>query len=276
MRIPDRRQSGSGRCLLNLLCLRSGDLFSFLGGFFMQHMARSFCRYYTINHPLYIKRHEDEKAGMLANSYSLVDNSRYDYSKPFAEQVNDLKKKQFPPRDALLMGKTNTIMKNIGMAPLPMTLNQKHANLMLDDTSDPDHSLGEQFLKSLPSILEKPIAVISSQSNPQNSLVFIVEYIHNGKPVVAPIYIEGLSRQNKIEIDANAVTGSHAKGNAVSKLLSDALIEEEKGNVSVFYINKKEAQSLPHRAGVPMPWGSVGDGLIHNINDEGSPVKTSI
>ena len=25
-----------------------------------------------------------------------------------------------------------------------------------------------------------------------------------------------------------------------------------------------------------MPWGSVGDGLIHNINDEGSPVKTSI
>ena len=83
----------------------------------------------------------------------------------------------------------------------------------------------------------------------------------------------GTGRQNGAVIDSNHVASPHGKGNAITKLLSDALKKENAGKTGVYYINKTEAQDLCARTGVQFPGTAAQDGLIHSIFDAGSPVN---
>ena len=82
----------------------------------------------------------------------------------------------------------------------------------------------------------------------------------------------GTGRQNGAVIDSNHVVSPHGKGNAITKLLSDALKKENAGKTGVCCI-KTEAQDLCARAGLQLPGSAAQDGLIHSIFDAGSPVN---
>jgi hypothetical protein len=54
----------------------------------------------------------------------------------------------------------------------------------------------------------------------------------------------------------------------------DAINDNAAGNTSVFYYNKKEAQSFLHRAGLQLPSAVIPhDGFNHNIRENSSSVK---
>lgn len=82
----------------------------------------------------------------------------------------------------------------------------------------------------------------------------------------------GTGRQNGAVIDSNHVVSPHGKGNAITKLLSDALKKENAGKTGVCCI-KTEAQDLCARAGVQFPGSAAQDGLTYSIFDAGSPVN---
>ncbi len=90
---------------------------------------------------------------------------------------------------------------------------------------------------------------------------------------MAAVRVGGTGRQNGAVIDSNHVASPHGKGNAITKLLSDALKKENAGKTGVYYINKTEAQDLCARTGVQFPGTAAQDGLIHSIFDAGSPVN---
>ncbi len=214
---------------------------------------------------------EEKKTGVRNERYD-----KYDFSKSFSEQIEDYKNGKFPSYDTFVVCKTPEVYEKIGLSALPMTINRTHIDYALNGTKNNDHYLGDT-IKQLPQVLKKPIAIISSQTLPSKSVVVIVSLQHNNKQIIAPIYISGEGRINGLSIDSNAVTSVHARGNAITGLLQNALNEESKGKVGVFYLNKKETIKLMTSQGVIMPQGlSLADGFIHSIHEKGSPVNINV
>lgn len=194
----------------------------------------------------------------------------YDYSTPFIQQVDDLLEGKIPERDALVIGKTPDVLKNIGFSNLPMTINTEHIKNMNRDT---EHVLSRAFMEQLPELIKDPLAVIESKTSPESSTVMLLNAVVNGKPYVAPVYVTSNSRQNGVVIDSNNIATVFRKGNAITKLLTDAIQKENAGETGVYYWKKNEAQNLYARAGVQFPGSAVQDGLIHSILKKDSPVN---
>ena len=210
--------------------------------------------------------------GSNGTRYAL-DTDHYDYSRSFAQQIDDYVAGKFPERDTFVLGKTPDIFQKVGLSALPLTMDQVHVDYALNGTKDADHLMGADLLKNLPSLLEKPVAIIESATHPDNSVVAIVKGEVNGKQLMAAVRVGGRGIQNGATIDSNHVVSPHGKGNAITKLLLDALKKENAGKTGVYYINKTEAQDLCARAGVQFPGTAAQDGLIHSIFDAGSPVN---
>ena len=194
----------------------------------------------------------------------------YDYSTPFIQQVDDLMNGKIPERDALVIGKTPEVLKNIGFSNLPMTINTEHIRNMNRDT---EHVLSRAFMEQLPELIKDPLAVIESKTNTESSTVLLLNAVVNGKPYIAPVYVTSNSRQNGVVIDSNNIATVFRKGNAITKLLTDAIKKENAGETGVYYWKKNEAQNLYARAGVQFPGSAVQDGLIHSILKNDSPVN---
>ena len=75
------------------------------------------------------------------------------------------------------------------------------------------------------------------------------------------------------KIDSNNIATVFRKGNAITKLLTDAIQKENAGKTGVYYWKKTEARDLFESAGVQFPGGSMQDGLIHSILKNDSPVN---
>lgn len=197
----------------------------------------------------------------------------YDYSKPFAEQVDDWMAGRIPQYDTLLIGRTPLLYRQIGLSDVPMTIDQTHLDYMVNGTKNEDHHLGVALVKQLPELLEHPVAVIESATRPGDSVMAIVKGKVNGKQLMAAVRIGGNGVQNGAQIDSNHIVSAQGRGNAVTKLLNDALQKELRGEMGVYYWNKNEALPLIVDSGVQFPGRLINDDLIHSIFDAASPVN---
>ena len=199
--------------------------------------------------------------------------NKYDYTKPFAQQIDDYKHGLIPRGDTLLIGGTPKVYQSIGFNALPMTINTTHVDYALNGTKDADHYMGEAMLKQLPQSIENPIAVFLSNTHDTTSVIALLNFTVNGKQTVAPIVIDGFGFQNNIRIDSNSVTSVYGKNTAI-KQLYEAAINDAKGKFALLYANKKEAVSLLRRAGHQLSGRLIPhDGFYHSIRESASPVK---
>lgn len=201
----------------------------------------------------------------------LGQDSHYDYSKSFAEQVEDWQNGKFPKNDALLVGRTPEVFRRIGLNDLPMTMNQTHVDYAVNGTKE-DHQMSLVMLEHLPELLEHPVAIIESATRPNDSIVAIVDGTINGKNVIVPITIQTTSRANDVQIDANHLASVHGRGN-VENLFKKALQKENADSVGVYYLDKNRASILFGDIRVQFPEISEQAGLIHSIFDAGGSVK---
>ena len=207
-------------------------------------------------------------------SYMISGEGHYDYSKSFAEQIDDYKSNKFPENDTFIIGRTEDVYLQIGFNPLPVTIDQTHIDYALNGTRDTDHFLGETMLKQLPDAIKKPVAIIRSATRP-NRVVALLPFKNNGKTVVVPFQIDGQGINNKKRISSNAVTSVLGKGN-IERQLADALNAERQGKTEVFYWNKKEALSLLQGKGHQLPSSLPRDGFVHSIREKGANVNIKI
>ncbi len=192
----------------------------------------------------------------------------------FSEQVDNISR--IPKNEALVVCGTPDVFTDIGFNWLPMTLNLEHAKDAVQlNPQHPDRYIGKAVLKDLPNALQAPVAIIASNSQSGTSLVAIVELKgKNGKNIIAPVYINGISRTAGIRMDVNAVSSVHERRNAISKLLADAINTEASGNIGVFYVDNKKATQLVRGEGLQLPNSFTSmNGSIHSIYENGSPVK---
>ncbi len=211
---------------------------------------------------------------MLSDAIDTQIETWYDYTKPFAEQVDDYAAGKIKTGDTLIISGTPEVFKSVGFNSLPMTIGTRHIDYALRGTKDADHFWGEESLKELPELLKKPVAIFASETQPDTSVVALLSKEVNGKQAIAPVIIDGFGVQNGIKIDSNAVASVFGKGNSVDKLLYEAIVNEGKGAFSLLYWNKKEAISLLNDRRLQLPAHiKIDDGFIHSILEEGSPVK---
>ena len=203
--------------------------------------------------------------------------SKYDYSKPFAEQIDDWIAGKIPKYDTLIIGATPTAFRKIGFNALPMTINQSHVDYAIYGTKNTEHHIGEALLKQLPSALEQPVAIIASETQKGTSVIALLPFTKDGKTVVAPVYIDGFGIQNTVKIDSNAVTSIYGRKNAVSNLLTKALNDHKSTEPHVFYLDKAKAAALYQGSKVTVPkMPNTSDGFVGSIRDPNSPVKLKI
>ncbi len=198
---------------------------------------------------------------------------RYDYSKSFAEQIDDYNAGIFPHRDTLVVCRTPKVLRKVGLNDLPMTYSIGHLQTIIDGDVE-NHKFGVDLLKHLPEALEDPLAVIASKTQSETSLVVIFDYQYAGDNLIGAVAVDGFGLANGERIDSNAVTTVYSREDAISGLLKEAILEEQSGKIGVFYLKKSEAANLQQRAGVQFPrWLFRNNGFIHSIRDEKSPVN---
>lgn len=229
-----------------------------------------------------VEQHAQSPPG---SSYSIVEPFvdengeyyKYDYSKPFAEQIDDWIAGKIPKYDTLIIGATPTAFRKIGFNALPMTINQSHVDYAIYGTKNTEHHIGEALLKQLPSALEQPVAIIASETQKGTSVIALLPFTKDGKTVVAPVYIDGFGIQNTVKIDSNAVTSIYGRKNAVSNLLTKALNDHKSTEPHVFYLDKAKAAALYQGSKVTVPkMPNTSDGFVDSIRDANSPVKLKI
>lgn len=204
--------------------------------------------------------------------------TKYDYSKPFAEQIDDWIAGKIPKRDTLIVGGTPKVFADIGMPSLPVTINSSHVDYALNGTKDFDHELGKDLLKQLPEAIKNPVAIMTSKTKSSNSIVAMLEIRHNAKQVVVPVGVTGFGYQNGIRIDSNAITSAYGKNYSIAKVLREAIQEESNGQFRLYYLNEKKATALLQGAKVPMPKmpATRNGGFTHSLTEANSPVKLKI
>ena len=205
--------------------------------------------------------------------WSLV--GKYDYSKSFADQINDYKNGLLPVYDTFVVSETPKVWQDIGFNALPVTLNQTHVDYALNGTKDADHEISEADLKKLPEKIKEPIAIIQSQSNPSRAVVFIEMTSKNGKNVVTPVEVDGYGKTNNLRIDSNALASVFGKKNAANQLQT-AIDNTVNGKTELFYWDKKRSLALLQGAGLQLPSGLPQDGFVHSIREPGSLVKAKM
>lgn len=216
-----------------------------------------------------IKENEGRKS---AGTGSMSEIRSYDYSKTFAQQIDDYKAGKFPRNDTLVVCGTPEVFQKIGLNALPMTYTQGHLRDALAN-ADGDH-LGEALLKKLPAAMQDPLAIINSATRP-GRLVAIVEIQGQTRNTIAAVEIDGSGRMHGNIIDANAIASVYNKDNAIRNLLRNAVTSELAGKNSIYYWQKNKAIQRLNGIGVQFPGASsIADGYIHSIRDAGSFVNT--
>ena len=200
---------------------------------------------------------------------------KYDYSKSFADQIDDYKNGLLPVYDTFVVSETPKVWQDIGFNALPVTLNQTHVDYALNGTKDADHEVSEADLKKLPEKIKEPIAIIQSQSNPSRAVVFIEMTSKSGKNIVVPVEVDGYGTTNSITIDSNALASMFGKKNA-PKQLKNAIDNTINGKTELFYWDKKRSLALLHLAGLQLPGNLPQDGFVHSIREPGSFVKAKM
>jgi len=202
---------------------------------------------------------------------------KYDFTKPFAEQVDDWKAGKIEKNDTLVVGSTPEVFQKVGFNALPVTINQTHVDYAINGTKDEEHHIGEPMLKQLPRAMKSPVAIIASESQRGTSVFALLPFIKDAKSVIIPVYIDGFGRQNSIVIDSNAVTSIYEKKNAVTGLLTNAIEKSNNGETTLFYVDKVKAAALYQVARVPMPkMPDTDNGFVASIRDAGSTVKPKL
>lgn len=200
---------------------------------------------------------------------------KYDYSKSFADQIDDYKNGLLPVYDTFVVSETPKVWQDIGFNALPVTLNQTHVDYALNGMKDADHEISEADLKKLPEKIKEPIAIIQSQSNPSRAVVFIEMTSKSGKNIVTPVEVDGYGTTNSITIDSNALASMFGKKNA-PKQLKNAIDNTVNGKTELFYWDKKRSLALLHLAGLQLPGNLPQDGFVHSIREPGSFVKAKM
>lgn len=163
-------------------------------------------------------------------------------TRSFQDQVDELIEGKFPSDSAVYVGKTPSILAEIGFdGNLPMLVTQKHIKDAIAPKNDEihQHGLTVDQVKSIPDKLKSPVMLIDSFKSGSNTVLAVIDEVDpDGCPVVVAIKADGSGRFNGILVDSNFITSMYGR-ERFAKFLERCI----KGN-KLLYVDQKKSQSL--------------------------------
>lgn len=169
---------------------------------------------------------------------------RYSVEKSFSEQVNDVLNGKNRNRNHIYVGKTPSILKQVGLNDKPMLITEGHIkdihHKKVNGISK-YHGLSEETIVKLPYILDNPAIIFDSFSENNSDAICVLSEItdEDGLPILVVIKPDGTGLYNGVHIESNFVLTMFGKDNPQGFLNSI-------GNHidSVLFVNKIRTQDL--------------------------------
>lgn len=101
----------------------------------------------------------------------------YDFTKPFAEQVKDWWKGDFPYGESLIVGGTPELFRKIGFSNLPIMLNNEHMEYFKygkKGDANNEHLFSMEQVQKFPELFADPVAIIDNTSKDRTDRSVIV------------------------------------------------------------------------------------------------------
>ena len=151
------------------------------------------------------------------------------------------------------MRDTPQIFMDMGFSKLPIMTTAKHIKSIYSSKQtdeDHNHDLGE-LIKQIPEKLENPLMVITSKTQPDTSVVVILELTDkNNNAVVVPILLDGTSQRGKI--NAHVMTSAQGRSNAFTELVKNA-VDKRKSRCSKYSLCTKKCGTSSERGRGAIP-----------------------
>ena len=190
-------------------------------------------------------------------------------------------------RGAVLMGYTPEIYRALGMPQIPFVIGSGHVYSVAKTATEAKsenkfhadvhyHGLGDTAVKKLLEAAQDPVMIISAKDvSPKasplrstHSVVSIVEIKTKSASLLLPIEITAERTVDGQRMDVNVLSTAYEK--TAKNLITEAIAQENTGDVGVYYI-KKEAANLIG-AGVQfskrLQEAASSDGIVHRLDEK--------
>ena len=200
--------------------------------------------------------------------YSTRGQTQQELTANYQAEVDSILNMQDTASRQVIVGYTPAVYQELGMPSLPLTIGSGHvysaAKTEAEAQQDGNfrkgvhyHGLGDAAVKNIYSAIQDPVMIIAAKDVSKNatpmrsthSVVAIVDIGTAGKSLLVPIEITAERKVNGIRMDVNTISSVYEK--SVKNLVTEAIAQENSGDIGIFYA-KKEALTLPG-AGVQFP-----------------------
>lgn len=169
--------------------------------------------------------------------YSLRNNNIQTEAENFSRQLDDYATGKLRKDVPLTVGSTPYILERLGAKQLPIIIDQKIIRKILEEK----HGIPVETVKQITNQLHDPVMVFDSATQ-ANSLVVMTELQHEGKTIVAAIYLESEKAHHVV----NEITTIHPRSN-------DHHFMNWIENGLLRYMNKKKSREWFLTRGVQFP-----------------------
>ena len=219
--------------------------------------------------------------------YSLRGQAQQEITKRYQQEVDQVLNAPYADSRQLVVGYTPSVYQELGMPSLPLTIGSGHvystAKTEAQARQDGNykrgvhyHGLGDVAVKNIYNAIQDPVMIIAAKDVNKNaspmrsthSVVAIVDIGTVGKSLLVPIEITAERKVNGMRMDVNTISSVYEK--SVKNLVTEAIAQENSGDIGIFYA-KKEALTLPG-AGVQFPaqlqQSIASNSIVHRFSEK--------
>lgn len=188
--------------------------------------------------------------------------------------------------DAVLVGYTPTVLRNLGVPSLPLVVGRGHVYTMAKTEAEARaenryvrranyHGLGDEVVKNLYQYISNPVMVIASKDvsnkfpvRSQRSVVAIIDIGYSDESMLIPVEITAERGVNGEQMDVNVMSSAYTRG--VQNLIEEAIAQENTGESGIFYIKNEAASKVAGRLQLPtQPTKATTSGIIlHDVSEK--------
>ena len=235
----------------------------------------------------YQRQDGQKKNAREGERYSLRGQTQQELTAYYQAEVDSILNMQDTTSKQVVVGYTPELYQELGMPSLPLTIGSGHvysaAKTEAEAQQDGNfrkgvhyHGLGDAAVKNIYSAIQDPVMVIAAKDVNKNvspmrsthSVVSIVDIGTSGKSLLVPIEITAERKVNGIRMDVNTISSVYEK--SVKNLVTEAIAQENSGDIGIFYA-KKEALTLPG-AGVQFPvqlqQSIASNSIVHRFSEK--------
>lgn len=193
------------------------------------------------------------------------------YQQEYEQAVDDVLNNVYHS-DIVVMGRTPTVLEDIGLPQLPLLITPAHIYSIAKTAAEAKsegrfrkntnyHGFGDVAVKEIRRQLNDPIAVLAHQEFTQDQqdkhmlnhrIVVLVDLSVNGKQVICPIEVSAEMKIGNEMYDSNIVVTYFDKSD-INSLIKEAVAKENIGETGFYYINTKKANTLLQGSGYQLP-----------------------